>query len=96
MKFKVAKRSENGHTEAYPALVVWNDAHEVFPNWGDLDDLADESTLCYSLGWVIPEAKENHVVVVGSVVAGDGRADSLGSGVAIPEEMVLKITKLKI
>lgn len=97
MKFKVARRHKADSVKAYPALVVWNDAHEVFSEWSTLEDLEDKQTLCYSLGWVIPDAKEGHVVVAGSIIAGKrGNAEYLGSGVAIPEEMVISITKIKI
>lgn len=97
MKFKVANRRKTDTVKAYSALVIWNDAHEVFSDWATLEDLEEKQTLCYSLGWVIPDAKEGHVVIAGSVIAGKkGAAEYLGSGVAIPEEMVIEITKIKI
>lgn len=97
MKFKVARRHKGKNVKAYPALVIWNDAHEVFSDWSTLDDLEGKQTLCYSLGWVIPKAKEGHVVVAGSIIAGKkGTAEYLGSGIAIPEEMVIVVQKIKI
>ena len=72
------------------ALVVWKDAHQVFPHWGTLDELDEKPYVVESGGWLLPDAKPGHVVLAQSI--GQGHYDS---GIAIPLEMVKSIHRLK-
>ncbi len=97
MIFKVFKTTKEKAVSAYPALVIWSDAHEIFSNWSTLDDQDKEDTLCYTIGWIIPKAKPGHVVIASSIVEGEPSvAHRMGSGTAIPKEMVIKIKRISL
>jgi hypothetical protein len=80
-----------------PVMVTWCDAHAVYPGWGSLDSIDAEPAIIHTVGWLIPEAKRDHTVIVLS--AGDSSKDYMAehvdSGIAIPNDMILKIRKLK-
>lgn len=73
------------------AQVVWYDAHQVLPNWNTLEELDEEPYQVRSCGWVLPDVKEGHVVLVQSIGAGE----HYDAGIAIPLKMVKSIHRLR-
>lgn len=69
--------------------VVWHDAHAV-SEWQEPKDISQEPCAIITVGWLIPSAKPNHVVVAQSI-----DPDEAVDGVlSIPEGMVVKVTLL--
>ena len=52
--------------------VEWNDAHAVAPSWISLDDIVDEPAIVESVGWLIPHAIADHIVLAQSVLGDEG------------------------
>lgn len=75
--------------ELSPILVEWHDAHAE-NSWCELSDLDDEPYLVRTVGFLIPDAKSNHVVIAQSVGADDG----LDSVLSIPVGMVVRVVVL--
>lgn len=68
-------------------LVVWHDAHAVSDGWWDSDQIDSEPCRIETIGWLIPDAKPDHVVVAQSL-AGDG---DLYHVFAVPVGMVVSV-----
>jgi hypothetical protein len=68
-------------------LVVWHDAHAVSDGWWGVDESDDEPCRIETIGWLIPDAKADHVVVAQSLAA-DG---DLYHVFAVPVGMVVSV-----
>lgn len=73
-------------TGASYAIIHWHDAHTE-SEWQKLDDLDQEPYLVRSAGWLIPNGKPNHVVLVQSI-----GIESVDGVLCIPVGMVVKTT----
>lgn len=71
-------------------LVVWHDAHAVSDGWWGIDESDNEPCCVRSIGWLIPDAKEDHVVI-GQSLAADGDFYHV---FAVPVGMVKSVTVL--
>jgi hypothetical protein len=69
-------------------LVVWHDAHTQ-DGWTNLDSFDQEPCVVHSVGFLAPDAKPGHVVLVQSRSLSDGMVDAL---LAIPAAMVVSCT----
>lgn len=64
--------------------VVWHDAHSYKDSWLSDADIEEQPMIVRSLGYLLPERKRNHVVIVQSI-----NSDEYYDGVlAIPCAMV--------
>lgn len=70
-------------------LIEWHDAHAE-PDWMTLDEIPSEPYLVRTAGWLLPDAKPQHLVMAQSV-AGDGSLDGV---LCIPVGMVVRIVGL--
>jgi hypothetical protein len=76
--------------ENYDVVVVtWHDAHAMTDTWTALRDFDVEPCVVRSVGLLIPNAKDGHVVIAQSHIAENGDFDSV---LAIPMGMVQKLT----
>lgn len=75
-----------------PVRVVWHDAHTVAPEWTELDSLDASPCECETVGFLVPNAKPGHVVVMLNTAHGHTFG---GDGIAIPEAMVQRIDLLQ-
>jgi hypothetical protein len=73
--------------EALFAVVTWHDTHSE-PDWMDLEHLDQDPYAVKSAGWLIPDAKRDHVVLVQSI----GSDDQVDSVLSIPLGMVIKVS----
>ena len=77
----------------YPVMIVWLDAHGMYQNWEDLNDLPDDHEEGYTVvtvGHLLPGRKKGHHVVALNL------SDShVSDGIAIPKDMVVDLRKLK-
>lgn len=72
-------------------LVFWHDAHAINEGgWCDMQDIDDAPCVVQSVGWLLADAKDGHVVIAQSMID-DGGIDSV---LAIPVGMVQKIIVL--
>lgn len=71
-------------------LVVWHDAHSETESWCEAGEIDTEPYVVNTVGWLIAEAKPNHVVVAQSYGV-DGALDSI---LSIPVGMVQSLTVL--
>ena len=69
--------------------VKWHDAHAVAPSWFALDDIVDEPAIVESVGWLVPNAIGDHIVLAQSVLGDEG--DHI---LAIPVGMVCEMRTL--
>jgi len=69
--------------DGVPVLVVWNDAHAEH-TWTSLEELSSEPYVVETVGWLIPDAKPDHVVIAQSIGCDDG----MDSVLSIPVGMV--------
>ena len=69
-------------------VVCWRDAHAVTDAWTSFDDLDQDDALIFTAGFLVPDAKPGHVVIVQSV---SPNSDSLDGVIAIPEENVYQV-----
>jgi len=69
--------------DGVPVLVVWNDAHAEH-TWTSLEELGSEPYVVETVGWLIPDAKPDHVVIAQSI----GSDDGMDSVLSIPVGMV--------
>jgi len=69
--------------DGVPVLVVWNDAHAEH-TWTSLEELGSEPYVVETVGWLIPDAKPDHVVIAQSIGCDDG----MDSVLSIPVGMV--------
>lgn len=67
--------------------VVWHDAHAYRERWLEMDDVDAEPLPVNTAGYLIPEAKPDHVTVVQSV----NGEDSLDGIICIPCSMVKEV-----
>lgn len=76
----------------YAVEVVWKDAHGMYHNWEDLGeepvDNEEEYTVS-TVGYLLPKRKKGH-----HVVALNLSDHHVGDGIAIPDGMVVSVTKL--
>ncbi len=70
--------------EAIYGVVTWHDAHSE-SDWQDLATLDQDPYVVKTAGWIIPNAKPHHVVVVQSI----GSDDSCDGIMCIPVGMVV-------
>ena len=73
-----------------PVLVVWHDAFADTSSWMEVADIDDEPCVVNSVGFLIPDAKQGHVVIAMS----NNSHDYIDSVLAIPVGMVQQITLL--
>lgn len=72
-------------------LVVWHDAHAFNEgHWCDETDIDDEPCIVQSVGWLLADKKQGHVVIAQSIT-NDGSLDAV---LAIPVGMVQKVVVL--
>ena len=69
--------------------VKWHDAYSVSPSWVALADIVDEPAVVESVGWLVPDAIADHIVVAQSVLNDEG--DHI---LAIPVGMVREMRTL--
>ena len=74
-------------TGAFSAVrVVWHDAHsESGGGWISRDEIDREPCVVETVGWLVPDAKPEHLVIAQSRIAAD---DSLDSVLCVPVGMV--------
>lgn len=78
--------------KASKVLVVWHDAHaEPGTGWCELSEIDDEPCVVETVGWLLPDAKRDHLVVAQSVIVGDETLDGV---LSIPVGMVKSVTVL--
>lgn len=77
-----------------PKLVqlVWHDAHSISETWTSKSEIESQPCIVSSVGWLIPHAKPDHVVICQSMILGQ---DSLDNCLAIPNGMVKQVHRLK-
>ena len=69
--------------------VIWHDAHSVAPSWICLDDIDGEPAVVESVGFVLHNKKDQHIVLAQSLTDNDG--DHI---LAIPVGMVRSVKVL--
>jgi hypothetical protein len=67
--------------------VIWHDAHTVASTWIEFSDIGEDPCEVTTLGWLLADAKPDHVVVAQSMTDDD----SLDSVLCIPVGMVKKV-----
>jgi len=67
-------------------LIIWHDAHSVSTGWIPTADIEPDPAVVHSVGWLLPDAKPNHVVIAQSYL--DESSDHI---LAIPSKMVENI-----
>lgn len=75
--------------DAQLALVTWHDAHSE-GSWSRLSDLDAEPYVVQTVGFLLPDAKPDHVVIAQSI----GSDESMDSIIQIPAGMVVSVTLL--
>lgn len=73
--------------ERTKVLVVWHDAHSASDGWCAVGDVDASPCRVQSLGWLIPDAKPDHVTVAQSV----SDDDALDSLLCVPVGMVVSV-----
>lgn len=74
-----------------PVKVVWHDAHAEGGGWMCPDDIDPDAYSVVTVGWLIDDAKPDHVVVAQSHGC-DGQVDHV---LAIPVDMVQRVVELR-
>lgn len=77
-------------TERTKVLVVWHDAHAETDTWCDESDITNDPCEVESVGFLLPDKKRGHVVLVQSVTD----SDDLDGVLCIPVGMVQKMVVL--
>ena len=72
--------------------IVWHDAHAVSNNWCSKSELDDDPCIVSSIGWLIPRAKHDHVVIAQSMILDHDVYDHV---LAIPVGMIKQVNRLK-
>lgn len=72
--------------------VIWYDAHAVTESWTHMDELDKENCVVRSVGIMLKNVKEGHVVLAQSMISGEDTVDNV---LAIPSGMVKKIRSLQ-
>lgn len=67
--------------------VVWHDAHAYRERWLEPEDIDREPLVVCTAGYLIPEAKPDHVTIVQSV-NGEGSLDGI---ISVPCSMVQEV-----
>lgn len=78
--------------QPYPVLIIWNDAHGMFSSWEDLNHPEEHDRGGYevsTVGYLLHDVKEGH-----HVVALNLSDYHVADGIAIPDGMVVSVTKL--
>ena len=75
--------------EGVPVLVEWHDAHAE-EGWTTLADVGSEPYVVRTVGFLLPDAKPNHVVVAQSI----GSDEGLDAVLSVPIGMVIRTTLL--
>ncbi|MGA1111057.1 MAG: hypothetical protein ACO3VO_05625 [Ilumatobacteraceae bacterium] len=70
-------------------LVVWRDAHAVTDTWTHIDELDVDDCVVVSVGIVLPDAKQGHLVLAQSMIDGENTVDGV---LAIPHGMIISET----
>lgn len=65
-------------------IVEWHDAHAYRERWFDVDTIDPQPLVVYSVGWLLPNAKKDHVVITQS----HNSEDDLDGALAVPCGMV--------
>jgi hypothetical protein len=52
-------------------LVVWHDAHAASVGWCDASEIDDAPCVIRTIGYLIPDAKRDHVTVAQSIAEDD-------------------------
>lgn len=86
---RVRLRGMDGAEEWTPVVVVWADAHALTGSWTDLVDIDPEPRLIRSAGFLVPDAKRGHHVLVQSV-----DTQHVDGALAIPDAMVQEVRYL--
>ena len=71
-------------------LLKWHDAHSEFDSWMLVEEIDPAPRLIESVGWLLPDAKADHVVIAQSH-DGQVRVDSV---LAVPVAMVVSLQVL--
>lgn len=69
-------------------LVEWLDAYTITDSWVDGEIFKEEGVICKSAGWLLPNAKDNYVVIAQS----ENNEESYDGVLIIPVAMVQKIS----
>lgn len=72
--------------------IVWHDAHAVTETWTSKADIDVAPCIVSSVGWLIPRAKHDHVVIAQSMILDQDHYDNV---LAIPNGMIKQINRLK-
>ena len=72
-------------------IVVWHDAHSHTAGWEDVADIDDAPCVVETVGWLIPDAKQGHLVIAQSWIADSETIDSV---LSIPVGMVQSVQLL--
>lgn len=72
--------------------IVWHDAHSVSETWATKQDIDAGPCIVSSVGWLIPGAKDEHVVIAQSRILEQDHFDHI---LAIPVGMIKQINRLK-
>jgi hypothetical protein len=75
--------------DGVPVFIEWQDAHAE-EGWTTLSELGCEPYLVRTVGFLLPDAKPGHLVIVQSI----GSDDGLDAIISIPVGMVLRTTLL--
>lgn len=67
-------------------VVVWHDAHAE-TSWTDFDAIDPNPCVVETCGWLLPNAKKDHVVVAQSIT----NDDSLDNVLSVPVGMVVSM-----
>ncbi len=70
--------------DATLGIVTWHDAHAE-SEWQDLDNLDQDPYVVRTAGWILPDRKPGHIVIVQSI----GADDSCDGVLCIPIGMVV-------
>lgn len=71
--------------------VTWIDAHDVLTTWEDADHPeSKDDYLVETVGWLLPKRKKGHTVVALNL-----SDEHVSTGIAIPDNMVVKVEKLR-
>ncbi len=71
--------------------VTWLDAHDVLTAWEESDHPESrDDYLIETVGWLLPERKKGH-----HVVALNRADDYVSTGIAIPDDMVVSVERLR-
>lgn len=71
--------------------VTWRDAHDVIMAWEESDHPESKADyLIETVGWLLPNRKKGH-----HVVALNRTDEHVSTGIAIPDDMVVKVENLR-